>query len=492
MLVKVTVEEALEIVKKTGLRVCKDKETRKPLARIQNENYSDYYAIKSKKVSGYITKILIDAKCKVNNFLLTNIIQRLEFEAEYESPEVETHLRIAKDEQEGIYYDLANEQRDCVHVNKEGWKIEPTPLAFRRYSHTFSQSLPITGGKLNDMFEFFNIRPEDRLLVMAWLVSCFIPEISHPILLVTGEKGSTKTTFTKMLRNLVDPSATYQTSIAQKMEDTLLVTSQNWCMSFDNVESLNPGVSEFLCKVVTGDVYAKRTLYTDDELTTMTIKRCILLNGISIPIQRTDLLNRIIWIEMPKMKDGERKGESELFEEFQKAKPKILGAIFSNLSQVLKVRPDVKSNDLHRLADFDLYGRSIAITMGKQESDFQYSMRQNTKKLNTFTITQDVVAQAVYTFMEQHEFAPWEGTATELLKILSHSINNKYTVMSRQWPQAPARLSEKLKSLEDELQSVGIHVMIGHDGIKRFIKLLPTTTDESKILQNISEISEIV
>ncbi len=44
-------------------------------------------------------------------------------------------------------------------------------------------------------------------LAIGWLVGCFMPEGPYPILVLSGEQGSGKTTLTRMCRRLVDPNA---------------------------------------------------------------------------------------------------------------------------------------------------------------------------------------------------------------------------------------------------------------------------------------------
>ena len=47
---------------------------------------------------------------------------------------------------------------------------------------------------------------DDRLLLMVYIVSLFIPDIPHVMLVLHGEKGSAKSTLQTLIKMLVDPA----------------------------------------------------------------------------------------------------------------------------------------------------------------------------------------------------------------------------------------------------------------------------------------------
>lgn len=54
-----------------------------------------------------------------------------------------------------------------------------------------------------------NIKGEDnKLLLICYIISLFISDISKPILLLHGEQGGAKSTQQEMIGMLVDPSST--------------------------------------------------------------------------------------------------------------------------------------------------------------------------------------------------------------------------------------------------------------------------------------------
>ena len=81
------------------------------------------------------------------------------------------------------------------------------PGVFRRGSNTAPQVVPQSGGNVADVLDFLPPMSEpDRLLVQVYLVTCLVPDIPHPIPVISGQKGAAKSTFSRVLRRLVDPA----------------------------------------------------------------------------------------------------------------------------------------------------------------------------------------------------------------------------------------------------------------------------------------------
>lgn len=72
---------------------------------------------------------------------------------------------------------------------------------------------------------------------------------------------------------------------------------------------------------------AKRELYTDSDETIIHVCRPMILNGIEDVVTRQDLLDRSIYLNMPRIPDGRRRPEAVLVKHFEQIHPKILGGI---------------------------------------------------------------------------------------------------------------------------------------------------------------------
>jgi hypothetical protein len=97
--------------------------------------------------------------------------------------------------------------------------------------------------------------------------------------------------------------------------------------AFDNLSGLPLWLSDALCRLATGGSFAVRQLYTDDEEILFEAARPVLLNGIEEVISRPDLGDRAIFLSLGAIEEARRRPESELWQEFQIARPRILGAL---------------------------------------------------------------------------------------------------------------------------------------------------------------------
>jgi hypothetical protein len=86
----------------------------------------------------------------------------------------------------------------------------------------------------------------------------------------------------------------------------------------------------------------KRRLYTDDEDVIIELRRAVLLNGINVPTDRGDVLDRSLVVELERIPDAERKTEEELWERFGREHPRLLGALLDVLSKAIALKPTLQ------------------------------------------------------------------------------------------------------------------------------------------------------
>ena len=97
------------------------------------------------------------------------------------------------------------------------------------------------------------------------MISCFIPDIPHPMPIFHGEKGAAKSTSCALLKKIIDPSSLGVLTL-QKAERTMAVNLQNhWFLPFDNVSCINEETSDTLCRAITGSGIQQRKLHTNGD-----------------------------------------------------------------------------------------------------------------------------------------------------------------------------------------------------------------------------------
>ena len=86
--------------------------------------------------------------------------------------------------------------------------------------------------------------------------------------------------------------------------------------------------------------------YSNFEEALFEAKRPVIINGIGELGTREDLLDRIIPITLPPIKDAARETEDEFWRRFDVAAPRILGALFDAVTTALR-RIDEIELDYH-------------------------------------------------------------------------------------------------------------------------------------------------
>ena len=381
----------------------------------------------------------------------------------------ELHNRTARHDG-AIWYDLTDERWRAVRVTSAGWQvIDAPPIVFIRYEHHAAQVEPIPGGDVHRIFDFIAVSEEGpRLLLLVYLVSCFVPDIPHPIPVLHGPQGSGKSSTFRIKRMLVDPSATETLSFPRDTNGLVQALSHHWCTYFDNVTTLQTWQSDALCRAVTGEGFSKRQLYTDDDDIIYVFRRCVGLNGINIAATRADLLDRSILIGLDRIPPDKRRTEEALWAAFGKARPHILGGVLDTLSAAMRLLPEVRLKTLPRMADFARWGCAIAQALGYTQEDFLRAYGENIEAQNDEILQGHPVAAAVVALMEDR--TEWEGTPTELLTELEKmAAAEKMDTRAKAWPKAAHVLTLRLNEIRSNLVDAGIAVAKDRSAKRRTI-----------------------
>src|SRR5262249_12633796 len=111
-------------------------------------------------------------------------------------------------------------------------------------------------------------------------------------------------------------------------------------------------LSDALCRVATGGGLVTRKLFSDDDESMFTFARPIILSSIDEIAERADLGDRCLALHLQAIPEEARKEERLVLEEFERRRPRILGALFDALSCALRRRRDVRLMNAPRLVDF--------------------------------------------------------------------------------------------------------------------------------------------
>ena len=477
-------DEIIKLAHLAGLSLLRDS-VGEPQFQITIDTHHEVWPARSRAVRAWATQLYFRKHNRAPNLTaISTALNALEARARLHGSDVMLENRTAVVEGT-VYYDIADRAWRSVRITSDGWGMAAAPPpVFRRYAHQRPQVAPVNGGSLDPLFELINIPdPRERLLLSVYLVASLLPDIPHPILIVFGPQGSSKTTLSRLIRNLVDPSIAPVQSLPDKPDQLVQALAHNWMPVFDNVSGLARWTSDMLCRAATGEGFTKRALFTDDDDFIFSFRRCPILNGINVAAVQPDLLDRAILIGLERIDPDQRRSESELLAEFESVRPRLLGAMFTTLSRAMHEKPNIIPSTLPRMADFAHWGQAISVALGHSPSDFLVAYEENIRRQNTEVINSHPLALAIITLLGERP--TWTGGAAELLRQLDELAGPLHLKTDdRSWPSMPNQLTRKLNELSATLSDAGVKVDVSRDRRGSQIELtrVDRNCDDEKVI----------
>jgi len=388
----------------------------------------------------------------------------LEARALFDGQERQVFTRLAESDG-ALWLDLTDTRWRAVEITAAGWRvIENPPVRFRRARGMLPIPMPTNGGKLGILRDFLNIASDDDWISGAsWLVAAGRASGPFPSLVLYGEQGSAKTTFSRVLRMLIDPNVAALRAEPRDVRDLVIAATNAWIVALDNVSSLPVWLSDALCRLSTGGGFATRQLYTDSDETIFDVQRPVILNGIEEIAVRGDLLDRSIILYLPSIPEAKRRAEADFWSQFEQVRPQILGALLDVMAFAQRESPSVKLTSLPRMADFAKWSVAAAPALGWTGADFLRVYGGNRATAYELTLDASPITEPLRTLIAE---GSWSGTATELLTKLNELVDDK-TLKQPGFPKNARGLSNAIRRLAPTLRAVGISVTFGRQGKDR-------------------------
>lgn len=392
---------------------------------------------------------------------LTNAIHSAESLAIAKGELHTPHVRFAGYEGK-VYLDLADENDTVIEIMADDWNIcELPPCKFVRAQGQRALPMPKRCGSIKELRGLLNI-PADEIgddlfmLTLAWVCAAFLPGGPYPIAIVSGEQGSGKTTFEKILKLLIDPTAAPIRSEPKEGRDLMIAARNSGVLAFDNLGKLPVWLSDALCRLATGGGFSTRTLYSDSDETLFDAKRPAILNGIEDIVSRGDLLERSILLRLRAIRPEYRRTEAEIWSAFEEHHACILGGLLDRVAKGLATVGKVKLEGLPRMADFVRFAVACEGVTDAANSKFLKAYSENQIEADVVALD-DPLADAVIRFVGNVQSDVWEGTASDLIRELDP--HGPPDPKPRSWPKTASALSNKLLRLSPNLRKVhGIQV----------------------------------
>lgn len=453
--------------------------------RIGKNGYLEILSMSGTKFKRYLTKLYRENTHKsIGDGSLNTVITTLAAEAQFNGEMIPLDLRVAwgsgthKSKKDCIYYDLCDTQGNIIEISKEGCRIingkdNDVPILFRKYNQQ-PQVMP-DWNYPNDIFDqllnITNVKDSvQRHLLKVYIISTMIPDIDHVILTTYGPKGAAKSFLLKLIKKLVDPTSPLLLTLHKNIDQFIQQVNHNYLNYYDNVKYIPYWSSDEICKATTGVGHTKRQLFTDDEDIVYEHKRCLGLNGINVALIESDALDRSLFVELEEIDEDVRKKENDLWREFEKIKPQVLGYILDILSKAIQIKSTLKLDKLPRMADFAEWGEAISQVMGYPPNSFLEAYAENRNEQNIIAVNENRVGSLLHKYIQELEgqLGPITNVNFEpqtlYMELIRFAEDNNIGIRDRQFPKNAATLVKKIKTIIPNLKAAyGIIVTIGRN-----------------------------
>lgn len=433
-------------------------------------DHKEFSSVNSSRFRAFLNTLFRDRTSEYKYVNFNALISVKKDETILIGDKVKVYNRVAGNENRICFF-LADKLWQSVIITPKGWRIrQQTTYKFLKKTNTHEQVLPKRcKDKTLDYFlkRFINLEEETYQLFKIVLIQYFFPNSSHYIAVISSEHGTGKSTITRLIRELIDPSVASISFIPDNIEEIKNHLANNKVVAFDNTKHQKDVVSDILCSAVTGSSFTKRTLYTTAEETILNVHNIVILNGINIVPNKSDLLERSILFELQKIPPNKRKTDKEFWEKFQKYKPYILGEIFSVISTALGIRQNLSLEKTHRMSDAYTDMVAIAMALGYTEEEFSNIFYANREKLEKAYSEGNYFVSSIVEYMEYRNEKSIENTMTYIYQLIKDFKRGDI----KYFPKSASAFSRKLKEEESALKLAGYKIYIDPKKDATYLKL---------------------
>ncbi len=208
-----------------------------------------------------------------------------------------------------------------------------------------------------------------RLLWKAWMLAVFFPELiaSKPIAVFSGEKGSGKSMAQRAwLKSIFGEDAEVSSVEGVKQDGLIAALTMEPVVCLDNVDCGIKWLPNVLAGCATGTQFAKRALYTTNDLVRFKTRAFLMLNTRTTEflMRRDDIADRSLIFNLTRLPSFSP--ESVVLSAIQRDRFAVWGQLLSMLTAVVKSLHDEQliSVTPFRMADFAVFATTVSKALG--------------------------------------------------------------------------------------------------------------------------------
>ena len=356
-----------------------------------------------------------------------------------------------------LYLDVGNDANDAWHISASGiTKVPGGPTHIRMLRGAgmlplVEPDLSVPASEFPALLKQFVAADDDAImLLVAWLLGCLRPEGPYPVLTISGEQGSGKSTILRLMRRIIDPHALDMRTPPEDQRDLQAMVRNSFVLAYDNVSHISNKMSDALCVISTGTgAQGGRALYTNAEESAVRVCRPVAMNGIPDVVERGDLVDRSIHVHLPRIDPKHRRDDSEFWDAFHANHAKLLGSLMNAALIATQNYGNVVLAEKPRMSAFAVWAVAAEKSFGWPEGRLMEVYKRNRSAAESHMLEFHGLASAMLRMMEkQKEFS---GTYPDLIGQLEMNIGPREKL-----PQTSHTFAAELRRVRPALERYGL------------------------------------
>jgi energy-coupling factor transporter ATP-binding protein EcfA2 len=356
-----------------------------------------------------------------------------------------------------LYLDIGNDANDAWHISASGiTKVPGGPSHIRMLRGAgmlplVEPDLSVPASEFPALLKQFVAADDDAImLLIAWLLGCLRPEGPYPVLTISGEQGSGKSTILRLMRRIIDPHALDMRTPPEDQRDLQAMVRNSFVLAYDNVSHISNKMSDALCVISTGTgAQGGRALYTNAEESAVRVCRPVAMNGIPDVVERGDLVDRSIHVHLPRIDPKHRRDDSEFWDAFHANHAKLLGSLMNAALIATQNYGNVVLAEKPRMSAFAVWAVAAEKSFGWPEGRLMEVYKRNRSAAESQMLEFHGLASAMLRMMEkQKEFS---GTYSDLIGQLEMNIGPREKL-----PQTSHSFAAELRRIRPALERYGL------------------------------------
>lgn len=368
----------------------------------------------------------------------------------------------------------------AVKIDEKGVSVhEKAPFAFFRPEGVQQHPRPAVPKtdvecteSLNLLWTHLQLDRQGRRVAFSWLVAAMRPTtkvdgdlMRYPILAVTATHGGGKTSKVDTIRGLADLRLPLHCDLPSDGRNLAILGENQHVLSFDNVSTISPAMSDGLCRRATGDAFESREYYTTRGLSNLRGSNPVIINTIVDTIfHAPDLQSRALLLNLPPIR--RRLADEKVAKNFRGIEARVQGALYYCVSRALRdLKQVVPAPSDIRMASAATFAIAAASAAGFSRSDIIKAYRRT--RLEADAIALDRSFPMAFMKWLRRQKAPWRGSAETLLGAVRPYREDDYDPRSNDFPKNGNGVRSALKRLEPVLRRAGVSFNWKSEGSRR-------------------------